>query len=94
MGQGNAVAGREAGLSRGPRRLARWCDPSGGGEYQGEEIYGRGQGGPPFLPEEMEARTVFPLRTGHAHAGRCNLGPLDEAVGGPYQSDSQSEIDS
>ena len=49
-------------------------------------------GGLPFLPEEVEARTVFPLRTGHADAGHWNPVPPDSVVGGLYQSDVSSTL--
>ena len=52
----------------------------------------RGQGGLHFLLEEVEARAVFPLRTGCADAGYRDPVPPDSAVVGPFKSDSHSNI--
>ena len=60
--------------------------PSEGGRKEGGVVYLRGLGGLPFLPEEVEARAVFPMGTGHADVGRRKPGPLDEVVVGPYKS--------
>ena len=81
------MAGQEAGLRCGPWRLALCFASSGGREERGGGVDGLGRGGPPILPEEGEDRAVFPLRMGHADAGRWKPGPPDAAVGGPYQSE-------
>ena len=41
----------------------------------------KGKEAPP--PEEVEARSVFPLASGNADTGCQNYGPLDTVVGGP-----------
>ena len=89
MGRVHAVAVQEEGLRCSTRRLVLWCAPYGGGEERGGGVDGRGQGRLPFLPEEVEARAVFPLRKVQADGVRWNPAPPDEAVGGLYQSDSQ-----
>ena len=48
--------------------------------------------GSPLLPEDVEARAVFPLGAVHADAGRRNPVPPDAAVGGLYESDCQSTL--
>ena len=53
-------------------------------------VYGKGRVRIPLLPEEVEAHTVLPLRTGHADAGRWKPGPSDLGVGSLYQSDIHS----
>ena len=40
--------------------------------------------GLPFLPEEVEARAVFPLGASHADELHWNPVPPDATVGGPY----------
>ena len=66
--------------------------PPLGGERKGRGIDVRGQGRLLLLPEEVEARFVFPLGTGQANAVLRNPGPLDAVVGGPYKINFHSTI--
>ena len=75
MGQDRSVAGQDAGYRRGPLHLALWCSLSIEGEEIGEEVDLRVQSGLPFLPEEVEARAVFPLGTVKANSGSRNPAP-------------------
>ena len=75
-----------------PITLRAGVPPKEGERRGGGEVDGRGRGGLSILPKEVEAHTVFPLKTGHDDAVRYKPGPPDAAVGGPDQSDSHSAL--
>ena len=49
VGRDHAKVDQDAGLRRGPRYLALWCAPCGGGEESNGEVDGRGKGRAPLL---------------------------------------------
>ena len=72
MRWGLSVVVRESNHSSGPLRLALWCPHTVGGEERGGGVDCRGRGGIPVLPEEVDARSVFPLIAGHSDVGLRN----------------------
>ena len=61
VGRYRSMAGLEAGLRQVPLRPEFWGSSSKVEEEGGGGVYLKGRGGIPFLPEDVEDHTVFPL---------------------------------